>query len=166
MIARVIAFSVAALLGFASAAMADAPGTTGPIVVPPDEPTPPPPPPTPRSTTGTIELENWSVALGVGAVWGTGTVNYNGRNYNIKVGGFDLIDAGFAKSIGTGVVQNLESIEQIEGTYSIVNPGFAVIGGAGGWSMENDRGVLIGIHNYEIGARLGIGPGALTIQLR
>ena len=110
MIARVIALSVAALLGFAGAAMADAPGTTGPIVVPPDEPTPPPPPPAPRSTTGTIELEKWSVAVGIGAVWGTGTVNYNGRDYDIKVGGFDLIDAGFAKSIGTGVVQNLESI--------------------------------------------------------
>ncbi len=164
MIARLIALTVVAALGLAGAAFADAPGTTGPIVVPPDAP--PPPPPARRSTTATIEMDNWAIAFGIGGVWGSGTVDYNGRTYDIKVGGFDFLDFGIAKASGTGIVTNLNSIEDIEGTYSIVNPAFAIIGGAGGWSMENDRGVQIGIHNYQIGARVGVGPGGLTIQLR
>lgn len=170
MIARVIALSVAAVLTLAGAAAADAPGTTGPIVVPP-APTPsaqpaPPARPTSRSTTATITMENWAVAFGIGGVWGNGTVDYNGKSYDIKIGGFDLLDVGVAKAYGSGYVHNLNSIEEIEGSYSAVNPAFAFIGGAGGWSMENERGVKLGLHNYQIGARAGVGPGALTIQLR
>lgn len=111
-------------------------------------------------------MDNWAIAFGIGGVWGNGTVDYNGRTYDIKVGGFDLLDVGIAKASGSGTVMNLNSIEDIEGTYSIVNPALAVIGGAGGWNMENDRGVQIGMHNYQIGARVGVGPGGLTIQLR
>jgi len=160
MTARILALGiVGCLIMVAGPAQADEPGVMEEdIVVMVEERT--------RPTTATISLERWDVGLGIGGTWGSGTVNYDGKTYDIKVSGMGFIDVGFAHIVGDGDVENINDIRDVEGYYRAVSPGLAVLGGAGGAKLMNDNGVEIGLWNTELGLRVGLAPGPMWITLQ
>ncbi len=158
--------AVALTLVIAGLAQADRPGVTREIEVLVEPKTAPPPPaPMAKPTTGTITMERWVVAAGIGASWGSGTVNYDGKSYRVRMSGLSFIDAGVARILDEGEITNIHDIRDIEGRYSSVDPGLTVIGGAGGSKLLNDNGVEIGNWNAELGLRIGIGPGPIWLSL-
>jgi len=167
MTGRILALSMAVVLLAAGAVWADQPGTIEEEIEVLKAPPPPPPAPREKPTTGTIELERWIVAAGLGGNWGSGTVNYDGKSYRIKISGMNILDAGVAHTLDEGDVSNIHDIRDIEGRYRAVDAGLSAIGGAGGMKLINvDNGVEIGVWNVELGVRAGVAPGPTWISLQ
>jgi hypothetical protein len=122
-----------------------------------------------RLPSGLVTLNFKSVALGVGASWGEGTLNYQGRNYPFSVSGLSLVDVGISNFTGAGKVYDLRSPSDLAGTYGATQATFAIAGGATAMSMKNEKGVTIVIlknEGQESGTQLSLGPGGMKITMK
>jgi hypothetical protein len=159
MIIKGVVLGIALVLATAGGLQADEPGAEEEeIIVMVEERVMP--------TTATITVDRWIVALGIGGSWGTGTVNYDGRNYRVRVSSVDILDAGFARTLDEGTISNIGDIRDISGTYQAVDAGLAAIGGAGGMKLMNaSNDVEIGLWNVEMGIRAAVAPSIMWLSL-
>ncbi|MCP4286172.1 MAG: hypothetical protein GY792_17270 [Gammaproteobacteria bacterium] len=114
-----------------------------------------------------IDFEITSVKLIAGASWGTGTMQYEGKSYPVKVSAGTVGGVGYRSMKGTGKVYKLNKLEDVAGVYSGGIAG-ATIGNKGGGvsTLENGKGVVIKATATESsGAQLSIGLGGLEIEL-
>lgn len=119
----------------------------------------------PQPSAGFINFKVTSIGIGIGATWGSGTFNYRpGGTYPIKVGGMDLGNVGVAELEGVGAVYNLTNPEDIYGTYNKGSAGIAILGGAKGIIMKNDKGVVIDLSATQKGVSVSLGIGSMTIS--
>jgi hypothetical protein len=119
----------------------------------------------PQSPAGFINFKVTSIGIGIGATWGSGTFNYRpGGTYPIKVGGIDLANVGVSELQGVGAVYNLTNPEDIYGTYNKGSAGIAILGGAKGMIMKNDKGVVIDLSATQKGVSVSLGIGSMTIS--
>ncbi len=79
--------------------------------------------------SGSVTIESKSVALGIGASWGDGKLNYEGKTHDFSVKGLSVIDLGVSKVSARGKVFNLKKLEDFSGTYAAAQAGAAVGGG-------------------------------------
>ncbi|MBV8806521.1 MAG: hypothetical protein JO042_15800, partial [Sinobacteraceae bacterium] len=91
--------------------------------------------PTDQSTStveqpdATVDLTGGAFALGVGVVWGSGTLHYGGAPHVFKFSGVSVIDAGGAHIKATGDVYHLQNLQDFAGHYTIASAGVTVAGG-------------------------------------
>jgi hypothetical protein len=166
-IRRIIAMGIGLSLISISAAWADEVGGED-IVVPRrrapapattmEQPVTAPPP-------AWVELERTSVAAGLGVQWGSGTLQFEGRNYGFSVTGVSVGDLGAAKLTALGRVHHLDDIADFEGTYVAVGAGIAAGPGAAAATMRNEHGVVITLRAASKGAQLTLGTEGLRIAL-
>ncbi|HEY2751283.1 hypothetical protein [Phenylobacterium sp.] len=114
----------------------------------------------------TLSLKGGAVAFVAGYSWGSGTLNFKGRHYPVKVGGLSVVDVGASKYTATGDVFHLTKIEDIEGTYTAAEAGATVGGGVSVQSMKNPRGVLIKLKSSRAGLQFTAAPKGVTIELK
>jgi hypothetical protein len=122
-----------------------------------------------RVPSGLVMLKLKSVALGVGASWGEGTLTYQGRNYLFSISGLSLVDVGISNYTGAGKVYDLSSPANLAGNYAAGQATFAIAGGDSAMSMKNGRGVTIVIlknEGQESGTQLSIGPAGMKITMK
>jgi hypothetical protein len=122
-----------------------------------------------RVPSGLVMLKLKSVALGVGASWGEGTLTYQGRNYLFSISGLRLVDVGISNYTGAGKVYDLSSPANLAGNYAAGQATFAIAGGDSAMSMKNGRGVTIVIlknEGQESGTQLSIGPAGMKITMK
>ncbi len=112
-----------------------------------------------------IEMETTSVAVGVGYSWGNGKLWFKGKEYTFSVSGLSLVDVGISTVRAIGGVLHLKDLADFSGTYVAVSASGALGIGGGGWTMENENGVVINVGAVLGGLKLSIGPSALTIKL-
>ena len=125
--------------------------------------------PAERLPSGLVTLNLKSVALGVGANWGDGVLNFQGKNYPFSVSGLSLVDVGISNFTGAGKVYDLKSPADLSGTYGAVQSTFAVNGGNTAMSMKNQNNVTIVIlknDGQESGTQFSLGPGGMKIMMR
>ena len=116
--------------------------------------------------SGTIRLETTEAALGIGVEWGHGTLSYGGKDHRFSIHGLELLEVGVAKVTATGTVFNLDRLEDFSGTYVALEAGAGtVVGGGGGLTMKNGKGVAITVKSDVEGVRLALAAGGLTIEL-
>ncbi|MBV1829189.1 hypothetical protein HNW77_03405 [Komagataeibacter sp. AV436] len=118
------------------------------------------------ATDARIELSAHHVAVGVGYVWGQGTL-YDGTHaypFTIKGGGIPSV-GGMALS-GQGCVRNLGRLQDFNGTYWSVGGTATIHHGTAGLVMENGRGVDINLAARTRGALLSGQVARLSFRLK
>ncbi len=115
---------------------------------------------------GSVSIELTSVAAGIGASWGSGTLRFEGKVYPFKVSGLTVGDVGLSTINAVGNVYNLKSASDLAGNYVAAGAGLTLAGGVGGVTMRNQKGVLINLYTVQQGLQLTIGPQGFNIEMR
>jgi len=96
--------------------------------------------------SGTISLSATSMAAGVGAQWGDGTLTLNnGKTYRFAIQGLEVGGVGFADLHAQGTVYNLRRVSDLDGLYVAADANVAVGSGPGTQTMRNEHGVVINL---------------------
>ena len=115
---------------------------------------------------GTVSIDLTSVAAGIGASWGSGTLRFEGKTLRFNVSGLSVGNVGISTINAVGNVYNLKYASDLAGNYVAAGAGLTLAGGVGGISMKNQRGVLINLYTVQAGVQLNIGPQGFTIEMR
>jgi len=113
----------------------------------------------------TLTLTARSAAVGVGFVWGAGTLDYQGQQYPVRIDGMGIGAAGISSVTARGAVYHLNQVDDLNGQYTALGAGVAVGRGANRLRMRNEKGVVIDVTAEGQGVQLGIGPRGITFQV-
>jgi hypothetical protein len=106
------------------------------------------------------------IAAGVGFAWGTGTLTYDGKDYEVTVNGITVGAVGIASATAEGEVFHLKKLEDVAGNYTGAAAGTTVGGGRAGLVMRNQNGVEIRMTATTKGVSLTIGSTGVTLSLK
>jgi hypothetical protein len=118
------------------------------------------------SPVGKLNFMGGSVAAGVGFSWGSGTLVFQGKTYDIKVSGFAVGDVGVASIDVTGDVYNMTSIADFDGNYAAAGIGGTLAGGGTVMTMENSHGIVIQVRSTTAGLHLNLGPSGINFTIK
>ena len=119
-----------------------------------------------QTPDATIQFKGGSVAFIGKAQWGSGTLNYHGKSYPIKVNGLGVGSIGGSSFSATGEVYNLKSVKDIEGTYGSASASATAGAGAGVIDMTNGNGVEIKARAKSAGLQLTVAASGVDIRLK
>lgn len=116
--------------------------------------------------TGQIVINISKAGFVVGVAGGNGTLTFNGQNYPLSVGGLSLgLTIGLSKAQMYGEVLNINSVNDIVGTYGRVGASAAV--GVGGQNMILENGkVQLKLRGRQQGFDASLDAGGMTIKLK
>ena len=114
----------------------------------------------------TVNLTGGSVAAGIGYVWGSGELTYQGKKHKFKLSGVSVVDVGAAHITATGNVYNLKSLNDFDGNYATLSAGLTIAGGGSAAVLRNDRGVVIKIISTTQGLRFNLSADGIDIKLK
>ncbi len=146
----------------------DVPDTGGPVAVPAPRAVEKKPEVKPVAAfpPAFVEMEMTSIAAGIGLSWGSGTLSFEGRDYDFALKGLSLVDLGASSGVSVGDVQNLESLSDFEGRYVAFETAAAAGVGVSAVTMRNYKGVVITLQSDLQGAQLSLAAEGLTIALK
>ena len=113
----------------------------------------------------TLQLNQGSVAAGIGFSWGGGTLTYRGKRYPVSVDGLTVGSVGISRATAAGSVYNLKKLEDFNGNYTAAGAGGTLGGGAGVTEMKNQNGVVIGMKSTTQGASLKLAAEGIKLSL-
>lgn len=117
--------------------------------------------------SGRVSLYTTSVAVGVGAEWGKGTLTLNnGKRYEFTVQGLEVGGVGFSEARATGDVYNLRNLADFSGVYVAAEANAAIGDGAGARTMRNEHGVVINLSSAQKGVKLTLAGEGVRIALK
>ena len=112
-----------------------------------------------------VKIVKAGLLLGGGA--GSGVLTYRGKTYPFKVGGLSFgITVGATVGRLDGWASGIREVGDFAGTYSSVGGGFALVGGANGVHLRNEKGVTIVLQGPKAGLELAANISQITIALR
>jgi hypothetical protein len=116
-------------------------------------------------STGTVSFRVASAGFIIGGGGGTGTLNFKGKSYPLRVSGLSAGTIGVASAEFVGTARNLRTAQDIAGTYSAAGAGVTVAGGVSAVTLQNARGVQLQLRGRQAGfsATLGIGGVEITM---
>lgn len=120
----------------------------------------------PSRINGTIHLSVGSVAAGIGWSWGEGVMTFEGADHNFEISGLSVADVGISKLSASGIVYNLNKLEDFNGTYYGVKAGVTIAGGKGAIALKNNHGVVLELNGSSQGLKFALGPQGVTIKLK
>jgi hypothetical protein len=112
----------------------------------------------------TLQLHGGSFALGVGLIWGKGTLTYQGTDHNFIISGVSVGDLGGAKITATGPVSHMANLSDFEGSYVAWGMGATVGSGGSAVFMKNQHGVLIKLVTHASGLRFHVSGNGVKIK--
>ena len=119
-----------------------------------------------NAKTGSVRVVFTKAAFVGGAGFGRGVLTFEGRKHPFRVYGLSLgvsIGASIAKFVGEAAYLN--QLSDFEGTYSSVGVGGAVVAGAGGVQLKNDKGVIITLQGAKGGLEVSANITRVVIKL-
>jgi hypothetical protein len=117
------------------------------------------------SPDATLQLSGGSLAVGIGYVWGHGTVNFQGADHKFRIHGVSVADVGGASISATGAVTNLTNLTDFNGKYVAWSAGATVGDGGSAVYMKNEHGVVIKLTSTTVGLRFNLSGNGVTIKL-
>jgi len=120
-----------------------------------------------QAITGDVQVVVVKAGLIAGAGAGRGILTFRGRDYRFRIVGLSL---GF--TVGTSInklighVSYLHDVGDFPGTYTAVGGGGALLGGAGGVQLKNDKGVMISLRGIKAGLELSANLTGVQIAFR
>jgi len=118
-----------------------------------------------QTTTGTLQLTEGSVGVGIGFSWGHGTLTYQGKQYRVKVEGLSVGEVGVSQASASGTVSDLKNISDFNGNYTAAGAGATVGGGVGTTIMKNQNGVVIELVSTTQGASLKLAASGIRLTI-
>jgi len=128
------------------------------------EESPPTPPPDDAAPDATLQLKGGAFAVGVGLVWGRGTLTYQGADHNFIISGFSVGALGGATVIATGPVSHLVNLSDFEGSYVAWGVGATIGTGDSVVYMKNQHGVIIKLVARSSGLRFHVSGNGVKIR--
>lgn len=117
--------------------------------------------------TGTVRIEQISVAFLASGELGGGTLTWRGRTYPISVGGLGIGGIGASHVIASGRVYGLTDRADFAGAYVQLKEGWAVgRAGQGRLWLKNDKGVTISLDTRRRGLQATIGADGVVIAFK
>ncbi|MDX1433400.1 MAG: hypothetical protein R3286_13235 [Gammaproteobacteria bacterium] len=118
--------------------------------------------------SGTVAMKIKSVALGVGAEWGEGTLTmYDGTRHEFKINGISVVDVGISTTEAQGEVFELVQAKDLEGSYFAGQAGAAWDKeGTSVMTMKNDKGVVMKLKSKQQGVKLTLAGQSLVVTLK
>jgi len=117
--------------------------------------------------SGKISLYATSVAAGVGAQWGNGTLTLNnGKQYQFTVKGLEVGGMGIADVHAEGSVYNLYDLSDFNGVYVAAEANATIGDGPGARSMRNSHGVIINLSSAQHGVKMTLAGEGVRIALK
>ena len=113
---------------------------------------------------GKVEIKGKSVRLLIGASWGSGVLNFQGKDYTLKIKGITAGGIGMVSVDATGDVFFLEDTSQFTGTYTAGTVGLTAAKGVGGAYFENSNGVVLKLRAKSTGLALSLGLGGFDVE--
>lgn len=116
---------------------------------------------------GLVRVKLVKAGLMVGAGGGSGVLTYRGRNYPFRVSGLSLgVTAGASVNRLEGWASGIRQVSDFAGSYSAVGAGGAVVGGAGGVHLANQKGVRISLQGPKAGMEFAANLSEIRISLK
>jgi hypothetical protein len=116
---------------------------------------------------GHVRLKLVKAGLVVGAGGGSGVLTYRGRDYPFRVSGLSLgVTAGASVSRLEGWASGINRVNDFAGTYSAVGFGAALVAGAGGVHLRNEKGVTIALQGHRAGMEFAANLSGIKISLK
>jgi hypothetical protein len=119
-----------------------------------------------HAQTGTVQLTVVKAGFIVSTGGGTGTLNYQGRTYQLSVSTFGFGTFGVTGGEVVGTAYNLRTVADIAGTYRAVEAGLTVGGGAQVGRFRNANGVILDLVGAQLGLEVSLGSAGMTIVLQ
>lgn len=117
--------------------------------------------------TGTVKIEQISVAFIASGQLGGGTFTFRGRSYPISVGGLGIGGIGASRVLASGRVYGLKDRTDLAGAYVQLKEGWAVgRAGQGRIWLKNDKGVTISLDTRRQGLEATIGADGVVIAFK
>ena len=116
--------------------------------------------------TGRVRLKVTSVGFIVGVGGGSGTLNFRGKTYRLRLSGVSAGTIGASGMDLVGTAANLRTAADIAGTYSAASAGLAVAGGARVVTLQNANGVVLTLEGTQVGFQANLSAGGVTISLQ
>ena len=118
------------------------------------------------SQRGSIHLTVVKAGFIVSTGSGTGTLDYQGRTYRLRVSSFGFGTIGVSGGELVGTAYNLRTAADIAGTYKAAAAGLTV--GAGGQvaRFQNANGVILELIVAQLGLAVSLGSTGMTIALQ
>lgn len=130
-------------------------GEESPPAAPPKDDAPP---------DATLQMKGGTFAVGVGFIWGKGTLTYQGVDHNFIISGFSIGALGGAKITATGPVSHMVNLSDFEGSYVAWGMGATVGSGGSAVYMKNQHGVLIKLVTRASGLRFNVSGNGVKIK--
>ena len=112
----------------------------------------------------TLQMHGGTFALGVGFIWGQGTLTYQGVDHKFIISGFSLGALGGAKITATGPVSHMANLSDFEGSYVAWGAGATIGSGGSVVYMKNEHGVLIKLASRATGLRFHVSGNGVKIK--
>lgn len=123
--------------------------------------------PSQAQAPGYVRVNFAKAGLVVGAGGGSGMLTYRGRNYPFRVSGLSLgVTAGASVSRLQGWASGIADVSDFPGTYSAVGAGGALVGGAGGVNLRNEKGVVLILKGPKAGMEFAANLSGIRISLK
>jgi hypothetical protein len=117
--------------------------------------------------TGTLRIEQVSVAFIASGELGGGTFTWKGRSYPVTVGGLGIGGIGASRVLASGRVYGLTNRADLAGAYVQLKEGWAVgRAGQGRLWLKNDKGVTISLDASRQGLQATIGADGVVIAYK
>jgi hypothetical protein len=123
--------------------------------------------PSQAQAPGYVRVNFLKAGLVVGAGGGTGVLTYRGRNYPFRVSGLSLgITAGASVNRLEGWASGIANVSDFAGSYSAVGTGGALVGGAGGVNLRNEKGVVLLLKGPKAGMEFAANLSGIMISFK
>lgn len=115
--------------------------------------------------SGEVSIDQVQVAFLLSGNLGGGKLTYKGKTYEFTVGGLGIGGIGASSIEATGIVYNLEKLEDFPGAYGQARAGYAAGDVSSGdlW-LQNSKGVYMSLKAKRTGLALSLGADAVYIN--
>ena len=119
-----------------------------------------------KKQVGEVSINETQFGFIIGGSVGGGKLNFNGKNYTLKIGGLSLgANIGISKMSATGGVYDLTNISKFPGTYVKLDGSVALGGGVGNMTLKNEHGVIMSLKGTTEGLQLNVSASGVQVTL-
>jgi hypothetical protein len=123
--------------------------------------------PTPSyAETGTVRLKVGKAAFIVGVGRGSGTLEFRGKTYGLRVRGLSIGAVGLARADLVGTASNMQNAADIAGTYSALSVGVAAAAGPKSAYLQNSKGVILNLRGIQAGVDVSFAAAGVNVSLQ
>jgi hypothetical protein len=119
-----------------------------------------------QAGTGVVSVTIGKAGFLIGLGNGRGALNYQGKNYRLRISRISVGTIGVARAHLVGRAYNLRTATDITGSYSAVTAGIAFGAGTKAARLRNSRGVVLELRGLQTGLDLTAALSGMSISLR